>query len=530
MIEIVTLVSLLRQNILAIIAGTLISGIVGYGLTTSQPPAYRSDAIIAVGSYIVLPNPNASEIQISGLLTQTYIERLQTFSLLQATINAANLDLTPDELAKNVEAETIPNTSLIRIYVNSQDAALSAKLANELANQLILRSPSGLTVEEESLVNLSNAQVERLSLELQTGLESVNSLDARISNEGDPTILERLIQQRDDVLEKINQISVTTAQYSSVITSLRQRTNSLEIVEPARIPEKPQNLSPFIAATLATVFGFGLTCMLIYLRDLLDNRVRSAEDMSNLGAPLLASIDKSHHDRQQSRQGLVILQNPKSSAAEAYYRLRALLRLQSQNTVVHTKIIIITNPIESQSSVVASNLAICVAQSGNRVLLIDSDMRNPSLHKIFDIENQNGFDGLLEKPLDDLSQVAEMVEAFVHSTEVPGLHIMTSAHYDGNPAELLGSAETKQRLERIKNCPYDLILAVTPSCLVYSDSATLALALEDVVVIVQVECDRTDIGSAKAAIDHFEQLNIPIVGTIINRVDNRSYRQRLGFM
>ena len=166
-----------------------------------------------------------------------------------------------------------------------------------------------------------------------------------------------------------------------------------------------------------------------------------------------------------------------------------------------------TGPREGKS-VVASNLAVVLAQAGRRVLLIDADMRRPQVHEWFDRPQQPGLSGTLV--------TKGNVTSSVHQSDIPGLDILTAGSPQPNPAELLGSPMFRKVLDTVSPT-YDHVIVDCPPVMAVTDAAIVGHEVSGVVFVVGT--DMAARGAARTAVDELLGARANILGAVLNRVD-----------
>lgn len=214
-------------------------------------------------------------------------------------------------------------------------------------------------------------------------------------------------------------------------------------------------------------------------------------------------------NNKQDLNMLITHSKPKSPVAEAYRLVRTNLTFASVDGAFHTLVVTSAAPGEGKSTTTA-NLATAVAQAGNKVLLLDCDLRKPIQHKIFEL---NGRLGLTNYLVGNLS-----LEQAIQDTRVPGLQVMTSGPIPPNPSELLGSQRLRQLLELAKE-RYDLILADAPPAVAVSDAAVLASVVDGVILVIRA--GETKIEMVQEAKALLERAKARVVGTVLNAVKRR---------
>jgi len=204
--------------------------------------------------------------------------------------------------------------------------------------------------------------------------------------------------------------------------------------------------------------------------------------------------------------GLVSHVNPKSPVAEAYRILRTNIQFSSPDREL--KIILITSSrTDEGKSTTVANLAVTMAQSNMRVLLIDCDLRKPVIHRTFGLVNIKGLTNVLVEGID--------YNAVINVTEVENLDIITSGPKPPNPAELLGSKKMEEFLYSVRQ-NYDIVIVDTPPVLPVTDAAVLCQYADGVVLVAGYGLATYDaVLQAKA---NLEKVNARILGVVLNGV------------
>jgi capsular polysaccharide biosynthesis protein len=179
--ELVDYVRLVRKWLWLFIIAALVAGGVAYVVSSSRPDVYRAETMLSVGGFIQSPNPDAYDFIAGENLAENYAILAQTFEVLQATVQSGGFPLDPEELGGMVDTRIIANTSMLVLSVEYTDPVLAADIANELAQQLILNSPTNLTAAQQSQLDLATAEIEKLSVQLQDTRAQLQLLDAQIA-------------------------------------------------------------------------------------------------------------------------------------------------------------------------------------------------------------------------------------------------------------------------------------------------------------------------------------------------------------
>lgn len=202
---------------------------------------------------------------------------------------------------------------------------------------------------------------------------------------------------------------------------------------------------------------------------------------------------------------------PKSITAESYRSLRTNIQYSSIDKQVKTLVVTSSNAGEGKSTV-AGNLAYTFFQSGKRVLIIDCDLRKPSLHRKFNVSNEVGLTDVLVGT-SELNKVMKKID--------DSLYLLTTGTLPPNPAEIIGSNTMENFLDECK-INFDYIILDTPPILPVTDSKLLAIKADATVLVV-----RSEISKSKHVSQAFKELgkvNANVIGTILNDVEVHSER------
>ncbi|HEU4963878.1 MAG TPA: CpsD/CapB family tyrosine-protein kinase [Bacilli bacterium] len=208
---------------------------------------------------------------------------------------------------------------------------------------------------------------------------------------------------------------------------------------------------------------------------------------------------------------LICLENPKSPVAEAYRTLRTNLQYTSgKHQDVQVLVVTSADKREGKTTVV-SNLAVVMVKAEQKVLLIDADLRKPSLHYVFPVQNEIGLTQVLGGDCPFEEAVQEMID-------IPGLHVLTAGEGPTAPAELLGSKAMRRLLNKVRD-EYDIVLIDTPPLLPVTDAQVLAPCVDGAVLVVRSgKVARPLVQKVKGMLEH---VGIPVLGAVLNQVSDK---------
>lgn len=537
--ELVQYIRLFRKWFWLLLLAGIIGGGVSFVVTSRQPAQYTATTTLSIGRYIEALNPDSSDIRTGIDLAQTYAQLIRTRDVLQGTIDVLGLQQSTDRLSSLFETRILTGTSLLVVTVTYTDPVTAADIANTLAQQLILKSPTNLTSEQQVQVEFANEQIRALSQQIEEQRATLTSYNAQLENVSDEDERTRLNELKVSLIDQINQASATIATFQNTISGIQQRTNALDIVEQASIPTAPVGRSAVTSALLGAMVGIALAAGIALLVEYLDDRVKSTEIATQvLALPVLGAIPKFPGKGGVYPERLITKQPSMSPTAEAYRRLRTNLMFTSSNGNGHKSVFVVTSAgPEEGKSVTTANLAVTMALAGVNVLLIDADLRRPKVHEIFELKNEVGLTTLLfadpgtgngNAPESENAALSSLKQC-LQTTSIPRLKVITSGFVPSNPTEILGSVLMKRWIDTFRSASdIDVVLVDTPPALMFADSSVLA-AIADADVVLVLDGGKTRRGAALEVKDRFAQLGLEIKGVVVNRLNPREEAGGYGY-
>jgi len=364
---------------------------------------------------------------------------------------------------------------------------------------------------------------DRLNLVLTKLVAEQQSQQARVDN------LSRRLSEYQMDAEKYAQIMIEEqellAQKERDYELLRRATQSLEEMKVAEkddgykfeilnravegVQVEPSPLIVFgLSAILGSLLGFGIA----YLVDLADKTFRSPHEIiKTLNLALIGHIPvirggKPRDTESQMHPVLCTFHKPKAQASEAFRAVRTAIYFSTQGQ--RHQVIQVTSPTPGDGkSTLATNLAITIAQSGKRVLLVDGDMRRPSIHKLFKMEETPGFSDVLVEQI-------SLLEA-IQVSEVDGLDVLPCGNKPIQPSELLTSHRLPEVIDELRQM-YDFVIIDTPPVLVVTDPCPVAANVDGVICAMRIK--KNVRVSAERMVEILRSVNANIIGIVVNGV------------
>jgi succinoglycan biosynthesis transport protein ExoP len=483
-----------------LVISTLVAAVASYFAVQRMPRIYQATATVMVGQGLQSANPNSQDLYISQQLAQTYREMVTRGPILGGAAEALGLPYVPSP--QNVSAWLVSGTQLMGIAVRDTDPERARALADAIVQQLIKETPNEVAEAQARQAKVRSYLTE-LEGNIQATQEEIQAEQAKLADANSARAIE---QSQTNIAALQQKLASYQATYGSLLGGVEPRTNFISVFEPASTPTQP--ISPNVRMTVLMAAAIGLVLAVggAFLIEFLDDTVKTPEDVDQaIHLPTLANIV-----RTQGRKGtnnLVAAHEPLSPATEAYRTLRTNVRVSSVDEPLRTLVVTSPNPSDGKTTLVA-NLGVVMAQAGNRVVLVDADLRRSTLHKHFELPNREGLTNAL---LED----EPTLDGWLQETEIENLRVLTSGPLPPNPSELLGSKRMHQLVERLKD-EADVVLFDSPPNLVVTDASVLAIEVEGVLLVV--EAGRTRRTAAQQATEQLQQLGVNIVGVVLNGV------------
>jgi succinoglycan biosynthesis transport protein ExoP len=276
------------------------------------------------------------------------------------------------------------------------------------------------------------------------------------------------------------------------------------IVAAAEAPDAPSSPSLRLNLGVGLVLGLMGGLGVALLRNTLDTKIRSARDVRRLtDIPVLGAVA---YDAQVPQHPLILRFAPSAAPSEAVRRLRT--NLQSINGSERPKSLVITSSIRGEGrSTIAMNLAVSLADTGARIILIDADLRRPSIDEYMGIEGAVGLTTVLTGQV----EIQDAIQPFDNST----LDVLPAGQVPPNPSELLGSAAMNTLLEGLQ-ASYDMVLLDTPPLLPVTDGAVLSKMAGGVLVILGA--DRVRGPQLHETLESLQAAGAHVFGIVMNKV------------
>ena len=450
----------------------------------------------------------ASDIaQIGKALTEARQQRIAAEADLSNTLTGTaqlNVQTIGNLRQRRAEAEA----ELARLRTTFEDdypAVVSARAMVATLDRSIAAETSRSTQGNQQAYN---AAVKR-ERELQSALQNLTGkYNAQQRESIQMAILQREVdsnrQLYEGLLQRYKEIGVAGV-----------GTNNISVVDRAKVPEKPSSPSLIFNVALALLAGIGLAAAIVFVLEKMDSSIRDPQDVtSKFGLPLLGTIPEV---LDQPVAEAVI--DKKSVIYEAYFSLMTNLTFLTPHGAPRTIMVTSSRPKEGKSNS-SLCLATVLAATGKTVVMVDADVRNPSLNRYLDIPNSRGLSHYLSGD-DDINDMISVLPNY-------GFSIMTAGKTPPNAAELLGSNRLDTLIETLLK-RFDHVLIDSPPLLGLADAPLIARRVEG--VLFTIEANSTKTRTIATSLSRLRMSGAKLFGAIVTKVGakNQAYGYGYGY-
>lgn len=438
----------------------------------------------------------------------------------RATISRKLSEEVTDMLARGVPKESISQVAASQI-IQQLKYALNVQLSEiaALTNRYRERYPlilekrrtiaalqQAIESESDRLVASIHNDAKVMQVTMVSMQDLVKSWEEKQLGLGQQKMRYEELRQKSQVIKDLFKKVLESAHESLVVKN--NKVNNMHIRDEAWEPQRYVKPKIPLTLILGVLGGFGVGMALALFANYLDDSIKSQEDVEvHLRQNFLGYVPNIKTNSVIERDLQAHLQ-PQSTAAEGFRTIRAAVSLMPKSE--QFRILVVTSTIPSEGkSLLASNLAIVTAQTGLRTLLVDGDMRRPSVHKAFQLHSPNGLSAYLMGTCNTLEEIT-------HDTEVPNMDVICAGAIPSNPSELAGSKRMRQFLEEVGK-RYDRVFLDCPPVSAVSDPLVIAAQADGAIFVTKFNKIRRE--HARKSIQRLEDAGVRILGVALNDID-----------
>ena len=490
-------------RLLVIVTG--LAAVSSYVSVMFQPEVFVSRTTLMIGRTILDPNPDSGQIFIAAQLASIYADMAKREPVQAAVMESLDIGWLP-----NYQVRVVPNTQLIEISVTDTNSQRAQIIANEIANQLILQSPAlSNNSEIEQRQEFIKQQLASLQTQIQDTTDKIAELQNVLSTLTSASQISRTEDEINNLTDKLNNLRDSYA--NMLANSQEGALNILSVFEPANLPTSPVGANGILIVALASMVGFVLAGSAAYLIEYLDRTIKTTSDVERIfHLPVIGYLSLMSEN---GNNATYVSNYPDSLVAESFRLLQSNLEFFQVHNSART--ILVTSPSQDNGkTTIAVNLAITVAASQNKVLLVDADLRRPAVHNALGVSKAPG----LSEAIRNKMGVLEAVQ----NVESENIGVLAVGNVPPNVTAVVGSRRISALLDELKES-FEVVIVDAPP-LVISDAYTLASKVDGVILVLEPGQTREE--QATVIRDQFARAGAKIIGIVFNKVttgDARSY-------
>ncbi len=506
-------------------------------VTFNTRPVFQSQALLVIekerGNNVIYQGGPTVE-RGNDDYYQTQYKLLKSEALLKTVYQRLDLEKLPEfagvygyrNLIKPVVIAPVPRSRLVYIKVDSFDPALAANIANEVAKVFIEQNLSNqLFISKDVLNALQADRAGNQSRAIYESLPAVvnNTLIMDLKRES-AKLQSQVAEASGRYTPKHPQVLALTANLAAVQGQIKEETdkviqslkidlsgqlmgNNIRLIDAAMPPQTPIKPRKTFNMLLALIGGMVLGLFAAVLVEFIDQTVRTQEDVENkLGLPFLGIVPMTRQVKEQTSYNHLILQEH-SLISESIRNLRTMVDFAEVGS--KSKSVIISSSVQGEGkSYVAGNLAVAIAQAGEKVLIVDGDLRRSNMHKVFRVSNAKGLSDFLGG-----GRNTEDILPLIQPTEVKNLSILTCGPRPPNPAELLNTPRLSAFLTWAQ-ANYDRVVVDCPPMFPISDALLWGKYINNCIFVAAF--GKTRVPLIKTAIKRFAASGLKVLGAVVN--------------
>lgn len=446
---------------------------------------------------------------------------------LQEQLAQVVADRTVYVTAVESEAQTT-NKAFYQQSIKQYDdriAALKEKLQEE-ANKITAASmvTNPLQLSQDIVIKLLtlDGEIKAETAKINALQEVLVTYNARLENLPEKVLELARLERRRQVDEQTYLLMTQKLEETKIQENAQAR--NVRIIDKALAPLAPVSPKKKLNLMLGALIGIGLGVGLTFLIEYFDTSVKTHEELERMGFNILSAIPRiqmekvekkmeSRLNKLASSEGykiesrLITHLDPKSPVSEAYRTFRTNLQFSKVDRALNTLLITSAGPKEGKSTT-AANLAIAMAQTGKKVLLVDADLRRPVIHSIFGLSKDQGITNFLMESLP--------YSRLVQPSFLENLSIVASGILPPNPSELLASKKMENLISRWQG-DYDIIIIDSPPVIAVTDAAVLSTKVDGTILVVAA--GQTDKEAVQRAQSLLTSVDANLLGVLLNNVD-----------
>jgi capsular exopolysaccharide synthesis family protein len=445
-----------KWAIILVVVVTMVVIVIG---TRLQTPIFQASTTLRIATSS-LTQTSYQDYIYSDRLMNTYIEISASEAVQTELMKRLNLTKPP-----TIKSEILPNTELIKITIEDTDPNMATNEANTLADILITQSSqlyTGGGLSSQKVLGDQLTQANEKLIQIQQDYQKLLIQT--------PAVPDQIEVARQELTLQQNTYSTLLYQYNQASISAAMQANMVTIVDRAKAPQSPSRPRPIVNYALGLIIGLLGGLGMALLLENLDTTVHSLDEIESFTKLItLAKITKAN------KKQIDISKNDKSPFAVDFLNLATKIELINHEQT--RKVLLIMSPEPRQGkSMIVSNLAYALAESGKKVVAVDCDLHLPQLHRLFHLSNKSGLSDDLERKIN--------YKYCLQKCQYNGVTLLASGPLPDFPPKVLGSSRMAKLIDELKQ-EYDYVLIDSPAMLSFADVEILVQYADGLIMVVR---------------------------------------------
>jgi Mrp family chromosome partitioning ATPase/capsular polysaccharide biosynthesis protein len=529
--------NIVRRYAWVLVLAALVASLTTFFVLNGEPTMYEAKTRLLVGPTLDSPSPDINSLRIGGQLMTTYADLATTRPFLESINNKLDQKINLEVLGGMMEIRQNADARILTIFVRHTDPKQAVAIANAAAQSLIERSPSHdqttaelrskLTEQSrqlEQVVSNANAAIPKLEAEYASWAKQAEDLEALGQT---PETSKDLAHAWGHMSFLMTQITEQRSRASDALRMLTTMygllsgadTNQIEIIEPAGAVF-PVNQNLPLRAAASALAGMLLVMSLIFAYEYFDDTIRVPGDFTRtIKVPLLSSIEKHNHRAAPGLQRVVTFAEPNSQAANDYRTAVAKLLFTIGNSMPYTLMLSsVASQAGDDTAMTAANLAAAFSQAGNRVALVDAQLNNPVLTKLFDANGKAGLSDLLATKSAELKLLSVK--------DLPNVQLLpVGLSTEKWPGAMLNPVNVDRLVKELEK-QADIVIVASPPIADFAESLALASQVNGVVLVARYGSVHSKMINEVA--ETLKTMNVDLVGVIFEQSSSPFAAKRNG--
>jgi capsular exopolysaccharide synthesis family protein len=487
-------VSVVRRRLPVVALTIAVTVTTAFALTMSVEDEYRASAVLRLDAKAVTEDNVRVDASFIERLANTYAQIANSDPVAGEAGREVGLGTQPA-----VDVDPVPNTELLNVAVDARTPQSAARLANEVSGNLIARVRELNQARARRVGERFDTRIGQLVTEIATAQKRY--LDLQATGVGGARTENRLLELETTIRSRQDALDALGAEKQREQLAADRADFALAVVDPARPPESASG--PGLALNLALGLVLGILCgiALAFVFENLNPTVHTTEEIAVAASELPANDDSVILGRIPKHA----LREPIVGAGDrSFHELRMAVFGENGRAAIRSLLVTSVRPNEGKSAVVV-NLGASLARSGRRVVVVDADLREPTLHLRLGVPNNLGLTSVLRGLVD--------LDECVRPADVAGLAVLTSGTRVDDPTGLLINGNLAAVTEGLHALGFDTVLVDGPPVLGAPDSLVLARAVDASMLVVHPTGMQR--ASLQTAVTELRRLDSPLLGVVV---------------